>query len=420
MAHKSNPRLHKAMTRRKHALLRSAVHANGAASRRGMLERLFTLAFKGFVYPQIWEDPAVDLAALEIGPDSRIVTIASGGCNVMSYLTAEPERITALDLNPAHVALTRLKLAGIKSLPGYEAFFRFFGFADERANLAAYDRHIKPGLDPESRAYWDRRRLTGGRQITLFTRNLYRFGLLGRTIGLVHLIARLHGRNPRRMLDARTLEEQRWLYESLLAPMFDKRLVRAVCRMPVSLYGLGIPPAQYQALAGEGADVADVLRLRLERLACDFPMQDNYFAWQAFGRRYDRQDRRAVPPYLKREHYDTVRAGADRVTVEHAAMTEWLAGQEDDSLDRYVLLDAQDWMTPEQLTDLWRQITRTARPGARVIFRTAGTESLLPGRVPDGILGLWTYDPDRCRALGATDRSSIYGGFHLYTLKPAA
>ena len=42
-----------------------------------------------------------------------------------------------------------------------------------------------------------------------------------------------------------------------------------------------------------------------------------------------------------------------------------------ESFDRYVLLDAQDWMSDAELTELWGEITRTARPGARVIFRTA-------------------------------------------------
>ena len=36
------------------------------------------------------------------------------------------------------------------------------------------------------------------------------------------------------------------------------------------------------------------------------------------------------------------------------------------SFDRYVLLDAQDWMGDADLTKLWSEITRTARPGARV------------------------------------------------------
>ena len=81
-----------------------------------------------------------------------------------------------------------------------------------------------------------------------------------------------------------------------------------------------------------------------------------------------------------------------------------------------MLLDAQDWMTDEVLDRLWREITRTARPGARVIFRTAAEESLLPGRVTPEVLARWSYDPARCRAMTERDRSSIYGGFHLYSL----
>ena len=86
----------------------------------GALERIFSIAFRGLVYPQIWEDPLVDLAAMEIEPHHHIVTIASGGCNVMSYLASSPARITAVDLNHAHVALTKLKLAGLKGLPRWD------------------------------------------------------------------------------------------------------------------------------------------------------------------------------------------------------------------------------------------------------------------------------------------------------------
>ena len=87
------------------------------------------------------------------------------------------------------------------------------------------------------------------------------------------------------------------------------------------------------------------------------------------------------------------------------------------ALDRYVLLDAQDWMTDAQLTDLWTQITRTARPGARVIFRTAARPTLLPGRLPDTLLDQWHYDVARSDEGTRLDRSAIYGGFHLYVLK---
>src|SRR6202008_4307036 len=79
--------------------LKAAVHRSRPLSRAGVLERMFTLAFSKLVYPQIWEDPVVDMAALEIRPGDHLVAIASGGCNVLSYLTANPARLSAVDLN---------------------------------------------------------------------------------------------------------------------------------------------------------------------------------------------------------------------------------------------------------------------------------------------------------------------------------
>ena len=58
-------------------------------------------------------------------------------------------------------------------------------------------------------------------------------------------------------------------------------------------------------------------------------------------------------------------------------------------------------MTDAQLNALWGEITRTARPEARVVFRTAAEPTLLPGRVDMGILDRWTYAAEQSRALTA-------------------
>jgi len=102
------------------------------------------------------------------------------------------------------------------------------------------------------------------------------------------------------------------------------------------------------------------------------------------------------------------------VTPYHGSFGDRLKQEPDRSLDGYVLLDAQDWMNDAALTALWTEILRTARLGARVIFRTAADERLLPGRVPSDILANFRYEAERSKELGAQDRSSIYGGFHLY------
>lgn len=401
-----------------HARLKEAVRRNCSLSREGLLERLFERLFRGLVYTQIWEDPEVDLEALALAPDSHVVAIASGGCNVLSYLTAGPARITAVDLSLAHVALNRLKLVAASRLPSWETFYRFFGAADDEANVAVYDRLLAPHLDPETRAYWQGRspQHLGRRRISIFARNAYRHGLLGRFIGLAHTAARLHGVDLRDLLSARTLDEQRAFFETALAPLFDRRAVRWATGNRLSLYGLGIPPAQYEALAG-GRDMGVVLRERVERLTCGFSLADNYFAWQAFGRGYGGGEQGPLPPYLRRDQFEFVRARADRVEVMNRSVTEYLASCPDASRDRYVLLDAQDWMTDDQLNALWTEITRTARPGARVIFRTAAEPSLLDGRLDPPLLDRWHYEAVASQEFTLRDRSAIYGGFHLYVLK---
>jgi S-adenosylmethionine-diacylglycerol 3-amino-3-carboxypropyl transferase len=402
-------------------LLERAAHQRPPTTRRGALERLFTLMFQGFVYNQIWEDPVVDIEALDLKPRHRLITIASGGCNVLNYLTAAPERIIAVDLNPNHIALTRLKLQALEHLD-YDDFFRFFGAAKDKSNRRLFDNFLASRLDPETRRYWERRMPLHGRRINMFARKLSRYGLLGRFIGVLHAIARLHGKRLQDILNARTPEEQRVVFERTIAPLFDNRLVRFLSRMPVSYYGLGIPPAQYDELVAAASDGNPVttLRERVERLACDFPIADNYFAWQAFGRGYDLENRIGVPPYLRAENYAAIKSRVNSVEVHHASMTDFLAAQRAGSLHRYVLLDAQDWMSAEQMTALWTEITRTAdTQDARVIFRTAGPDSPLPRKLPADLLAEWDYRESESRAFHARDRSSIYGGFHVYVRRPA-
>ncbi|EKF20782.1 DUF3419 family protein [Nitratireductor pacificus] len=392
-----------------------AVYQNRALSKAGLSERLFALLFSGLVYPQIWEDPDVDMAAMELDETHRIVTIASGGCNVLAYLTRQPAKIDAVDLNTAHVALNRLKLTAFSALPSHADLLRFFGVSGNRSNAEAYRRFIAPRLDAQSRRYWEKRGPLGRARIEAFNGNFYKKGLLGFFIATSHAVARFYGVNPADIMKARSMREQRVFFEDHLRPLFDRSLVRWATSRKASLFGLGIPPAQYDSLitAGNGT-MADVLSSRLEKLACHFPLRENYFAWQAFARHYPSPDEATLPAYLERKNFATLKAAADRVAVHHVNLVDLLRAKPAHSVDRYVLLDAQDWMNDDQLNTLWSEITRTAAPGARVIFRTAAAPSLLPGRVSRALLDQWRYEKIRSRELSASDRSAIYGGFHLY------
>ena len=394
--------------------LGAAVNQNTALSREGMLERVFARLFHGLVYAQIWEDPVVDMEALQLSSGDNLVCIASGGCNALSYLTASPASITAVDLSPSHVMLNRLKLATVRNVPDHATLYEMLARADLKTNITHFNRYVAPHLDPKVRAYWDGWSLTGPRK-NMLARGLFRQGLLGRFLGAVNVITTVARVDFSGLLNAKSMAEQAAFFDTQIAPLFDSGFVKFLARQRASLFGLGIPPAQYDKLAADAdGDIVAVLKERTRKLFCDFPIRDNYFAWQAVTRGYQPTKDAAVPPYLEARNFETLRANADRMTVLNRSLTDVLAGQPSASKQAYVLLDAQDWMNDAQLNALWDQITRTASPGARVIFRTGGAEDILPGRVADQTLRRWTYQTEASAKGFQNDRSAIYGGFHLY------
>ncbi|MFD1746994.1 DUF3419 family protein [Rhizobium helianthi] len=396
--------------------LKTALLQHQSFSSSWLSERLFGLLFSGLVYPQIWEDPEVDMEAMELSAGHRIVCIGSGGCNMLAYLSRSPAAIDVVDLNPHHIALNKLKLAAFRALPSHPQLVRFLSQENERGNSTAFQHTIAPQLDPATRSYWQKRGLSGRRRIAVFNRNIYRTGLLGRFIAAGHILARLHGVKLSDLAQARSLREQRHFFDTQIAPLFDKPTIRWLTSRKSSLFGLGIPPQQYDELASLATDgsIAPVLRQRLEKLACHFPLRENPFAWQAFVRRYPQPHEGVLPAYLKQENYEAIRACADRVEVHHATFTELLTTKSAGTVDRYVLLDAQDWMNDQQLNELWSEITRTATPGARVIFRTAAEKSIIEGRISPALREQWNYLQPRSEELNLQDRSAIYGGFHIY------
>lgn len=403
--------------------LHTAVQNKKLSSKQGLLQKLFAVWFDAFVYNQIWEDPRVDIEALEIDGNSRILTISSGGCNAMNYLVESPQAVTAVDLNRHHIYLLNLKHAAIKHLPSYEKFFTFFGEGKGENTNTDYLRYISPNLDRDTRDFWESNTLGGsvlyGDRISFFTNaGLYEHSRNGYFLRFFHQVARVFGCKPDEVLKAGSLEEQAHLYERHVDPFFDTFLIKTLGKMPITMFGLGIPPQQYDELkkdVGSGT-VIEIYRERTRRLACDYPISENYFAWQAFARKYDTEKRQAVPEYLKEVNYETLKSNADRLRTKVGSATDEIKNNEFGTFNRFVFLDAQDWMDAETMTGLWSAISEKAEPGSRIIFRTAGTESPLPANLPSDLLAKFRHEKEISERLFKKDRASIYGGFHLYVL----
>ena len=386
------PHSTKAVRKATDAGLRAAVHRARPLSRAGMLERMFTFAFSKLVYPQIWEDPVVDMKALEIGSGHEVIAIASGGCNVLSYLIADPAGVTAVDLSRAHVALGRLKLCALQTAV-YATFYRFFGGADAQANLSVYDQDLRAKLDQETRAYWEGARLPAAGAFRCFrpqslpprpARPLHRSrpsvarlrrrlddpcsGPLAR--GAARLLRDLSGAAVRQA--ARALGHGAAIValrpRHSAGPICGARRARPTWRRCCATGSSSCPAISASTTIispgrRSGAPIRDAVRPACRPISSASNFDDDPRS---------RRPGRSAQPLVHR--------------ISHAAAAR--------SLDRYVLLDAQDWMSDLQLNDLWREITRTARPGARVIFRTAADEPAA-GRVPDDRPGAWRYQADQ-------------------------
>ncbi|MGI8787876.1 MAG: DUF3419 family protein [Pyrinomonadaceae bacterium] len=406
-------------------LVLDAVKQKHSSKKQSVLQKMFAVWFDAFVYNQIWEDPRVDLQALRLNENSRVLTISSGGCNALNYLLENPASVTAVDLNRHHIYLLDLKIAALVFLPTYEDFFNFFGCGKHPANVENYKKYIAPNLDEATKRFWNGNGFFGklfyGKRINYFARGgLYNHSRSGYFLRFFHRFANFLGCRPDEVLKARTLEEQAALYGKFIAPFFDSFVFKIIGKMPVTMFGLGVPPQQYDEIVNdlpEGGNLIDVYKERCERLACAFPIEENYFAWQAFARRYDTEKRRAVPEYLKRENYETLKRNADRIKTKIGSVTEEIRSEAVGASNRFVFLDAQDWMNAEALTELWQAIAEKGETGSRIIFRTAGAASPIEKNLPMNLRAKFDYQKEFSRELFKQDRASIYGGFHLYILR---
>ncbi len=395
-------------------LIRDAVQSADLPLSRS--DKSFAKSFDRLVYTQIWEDPEVDIAAMELAPGHRVATICSAGCNALSYLTAAPDvDVTAIDLNFAHLSLAGLKRAAFGAVDSYADIRSLFVAASGERNRALYLDKIARKLPEDLKAYWE-----AGRRARYedFVSGFFKKGLLGTAISISRILARAHGV---RLEDALTLDDadaQRAWARKHLRPVFEGRLLSMFFSLRHPLFLLGIPPRQFELLCDGRPDrMASVLADRTERLAGAAKSSENYFLWQAFSHGYaPAAEGRALPPYLARENFEAMRTRARQLHLVHESVTGFLARQEAGSFDRYVLLDAQDWMDERSLTALWSQIGRTARPGSRVVFRTAGTLPPFTPYLQSGAWSGWRRLDALSDTLHARDRSGIYGNFHVYEL----
>jgi S-adenosylmethionine-diacylglycerol 3-amino-3-carboxypropyl transferase len=339
-------------------------------------------------FAQVREDPRAELAALRPGADDVVVVVSSGGCTALSLLAAGAGRVVAVDRNAAQNHLVELKAAATSL--GARAAVEFLGALPSRARADTYAA-LRHALTPAARGYWDERPAA-------IARGVLHAGVSERFIGMVVTAMRLAvhpSARVDRLLACRTLDEQRALYEREWNSWRWRAMYALLCnRMALrTTY-----PAQFFAHV-ENPSFARYFHKLAEHALTELPVANNYFLHEMFTGRYPLHELDGAPPYLSAAGAAAVSDARQQLELVDGSMTTHLRTCPARSVDAFALSNICEWMSQEEVDELFREILRTAAPGARLVYRNFVGWTELPawcGRIaPDEALSERLSGEDR-------------------------
>lgn len=217
-------------------------------------QKLFEAIYaRALIYNSCWEDPAVDRQALALRPDNTVLVITSAGCNALDYALDGPAHVPAVDANPRQSALMELKLAGIRRLD-FDDFFAMFGAGAHPHFGEVYREMLRSELSQFAARHWDRHwrwfESADGED------TFYSHGLSGFVTRLFRSYLRMRPalrEGIDALGEARTLDEQREIYDRAVAPLLWSRPAKWTLSRQITMSVLGVPHPQRKEVQSQHA-----------------------------------------------------------------------------------------------------------------------------------------------------------------------
>lgn len=347
------------------------------------------------MYAQNWEDPRLELQALAVAPQDRVLAIAGGGCTVLSLLAAAPRQLEAVDMSEAQLRVLELKCATVCALSADEAngFLGGVAHPDRTGSFIMIARH----LDDAGRHYWNERK-------TLAASGILDQGRAENAIALFRRIIRvlIHPRRRIEQLFALdTLEDQARFYQDC----WNNRRWRLLFRLlRKGTFDRALDSSFYQHVAP--GNLGRQLYLRAETCLTKLPIRENYFlSRMLLGRHLSHPDGR--PPYLQPAGVEGVRQNKTRLQLHHRGLLEYLRDEPDNSFDKLYLSNIGEWLAERDRLALFEQVLRVSRPGARICWRALMLDRPLAAKIREQIV----VDHQRSAELGRRDRAFLNAAF---------
>lgn len=353
------------------------------------------------IFTHNWEDPAADEKALRIARGDKVFAITSGGCNALGFLRFEPSQIYCVDINPAQTYLMELKKTVINMVDQDQAW-KFFGITPYGKRLALYEK-IRTELPPDAKAFFDSR-------LTLIKKGIIMNGRYERFVKIAGRIIRMmQGRSTtNKLFELSSLEQQQEFYNKnwnnrrwrwIFTAMFNKKRL--------AKKGLN---ADYFHFDDGSSSFSESFQKRAQHALTELPVRSNYFLSLYFFGRY--QNDEYLPEYLKPQHFDVIKKNIHRIDAITADSKFWLEKQPGNFFDAMALSNICELMDEKDTHKLFSEVIRTAKPGARIVFRNL----MIPREVPESLQHIIVKDEMLSKQLQFEDRSFVYGKVAAYTI----
>lgn len=367
-----------------------------------MAKKIDQVALSELVFTLNWEDPKSDLKALRIQPRSTIVSITSGGCNTIEFLLHGPDKIYAIDINPAQNFLMELKKAAFHKL-NYREFACLMGLNDSEDPWLVYNK-LKDGLSSPALNFWNANRplIAGG--ILLKGRYEKFVSIAGKAINFIQGKRRVRG-----LFAEKSLEEQQRYYDEVFDTWRFKMIFRLLFnKQMLARRGLN---ADYFHFDDGSSSFAESFYQRARNAFRNIPIENNYFLALYLLGRYLKED--AVPEYLKEEHFDMLKARVHRIEAVTEDAKTWLQSMPDQSVDGFALSNICELKSEEDTAALFKEVARVGKEGAGVCFRNL----MIPRGVPEPLKDIIQKDETLSQQIIKEDRSFVYGKVAAYTIR---
>ena len=313
------------------------------------------------MFAQVREDPCVEMQALAPALAGTIVVVSSGGCTALSLLSAGARHVVGVDLSRAQNHLVELKCAAVRGLERLEAIAFLGGQPMPPLRRRRLYGVLAPLLSAEARTYWNG-------HAAAIERGVLRAGRSERFIGLVASIAAravVRSGGVDAMLDAQTVDAQREIFAHSWAGWRWRTFFSVLLNRWA--FARAYHPAFFEHV--ENPSFARHFRGLAERALTELPTRDNYFLHEMLTGRYPVREPLGVPPYLTPRGVARAGDAGQTLSLVDGSMTRYLQSCQPRSIDGFALSNIAEWLDAGELDALFGEVARTARPGARVIFR---------------------------------------------------